>query len=149
MSEMGRYLPVTASVIYTSCLEPSRRRGWFSLTNGVRRPSRRMPGRPRRHPHSLLLERGLSWDYGGMPMFVRASLSALTSLDPLAAVLLLAGKAKTRRDADCGHLLQRRGAQCVGRPNGWLSGCRCNRSVSVPCLRAGDCSTSVATEAFS
>lgn len=32
---------------------------------------------------------GLSWDYGGAPMFTRAYWTSLTVLDPLAAVLLL------------------------------------------------------------
>lgn len=38
----------------------------------------------------ILLENGLSWDYGGMSLFVCAHRTALTFFDPLAAVLLLA-----------------------------------------------------------
>ncbi len=38
----------------------------------------------------VLYEHGLSWDYGGMPLFVCAYWTTLTFLDPLAAFLLLA-----------------------------------------------------------
>lgn len=38
---------------------------------------------------SIVIEHGIQWSYGGMPLAVRIFWTALTALDPLAIVLLL------------------------------------------------------------